>query len=193
MYKRQYQGGVVKLPVKLSSSAQRAVFHPDGSMYVVGFRGWQTNAAKEAGLQRIRRNTEEPNPLPIAMEVTNEGLKLTFAEELDEELANDPTSFSAQRWKYIRSKQYGSGQFSIDNPDLKAEKAATEKESKNHRKRDKVKITAAQLLSDKKSLLLTVENHKPSQQFKLDYDLESTDGDEMIGTIYSTIHKVPGQ
>ncbi len=81
-----YQGGVAKLPVKLSSSAQRAVFHPDGSMYVVGFRGWQTNAANEAGLQRIRRNYKKVNPLPTAMVVTKEGIKLTFDVELDDEL-----------------------------------------------------------------------------------------------------------
>jgi hypothetical protein len=183
----------VKLPVKLSSSAQRAVFHPDGSMYVVGFRGWQTNAAKEAGLQRIRRNDKEANPLPSAMEVTKEGIKLTFNVELDDELASDPTSFTAQRWNYVRGPQYGSGQFSVDNPDKTAEVNAIKKESKNHRKPDTVKITAAKLGADKKSVLLTVAGHKPSQQFKLDYDLEANDGGEIIGTIHSTIHKVPGK
>lgn len=186
-----YQGGVAKLPVKLSSSAQRAVFHPDGSMYVVGFRGWQTNAANEAGLQRIRRNYKKVNPLPTAMVVTKEGIKLTFDVELDDELATDPTSFTAQRWKYIRGPQYGSGDFSVDNPDKAAEARAIKKESKGHRKRDTVKITAARLGGDKKSILLTVAGHKPSQQFKLEYDLESSDGDELIGTIHSTIHKVP--
>ncbi len=188
-----YQGGVAKLPVKLSSSAQRAVFHPDGSMYVVGFRGWQTNAANEAGLQRIRRNTEEINPLPTAMEVTNEGIRLTFDVELDDELANDPTSFTAQRWKYVRGPQYGSGDFSIDNPDLEAEKTALKKESKKHRQRDKVTITSAHLSENKKSVHLIIDGHKASQQFKLEYDLESSDGEELIGTIHSTIHKVPGQ
>jgi hypothetical protein len=186
-----YQGGVAKIPVKLSSSAQRAVFHPDGSMYVVGFRGWQTNAATEAGLQRIRRNYKEVNPLPTAMTVTKEGIKLAFDVELDDELATDPTSFTAQRWKYIRGPQYGSGDFSVDNPDKAAEARAIKKESKSHRKRDNVKITAAKLGGDKKSILLTVAGHKPSQQFKLEYDLESSDGDELIGTIHSTIHKVP--
>ena len=162
-------------------------------MYVVGFRGWQTNAANEAGLQRIRRNTKEVNPLPTAMAVTKEGIKLTFDVELDDELATDPTSFTAQRWKYIRGPQYGSGQFSVDNPDKAAESSAIKKESKGHRKPDSVKITAAKLGADKKTILLTVAGHKPSQQFKLEYDLESSKGSELIGTIHSTIHKVPGQ
>ena len=56
-----------------------------------------------------------------------------------------------------------------------------------------MKITAAKLGGDKKSVLLTVAGHKPSQQFKLEYDLESSDGDELIGTIHSTIHKVPSK
>jgi hypothetical protein len=183
---------VVKLPVKLTSSAQRAVFHPDGSLYVVGFRGWQTNAAQEAGLQRIRRNDEVPNPLPTAMKVTQEGLQITFDVPLDEELATDPYSFSAERWKYIRSGQYGSGQFSVDNPDKEPETNATKKESKGYRKRDKVEITAASLSEDKKTISLKIKGHKPSQQFKLEYDLESEDGDELFGTIHSTIHAVPG-
>ena len=188
-----YQGGVAKLPIKLVSSAQRAAFHPDGTMYVVGFRGWQTNAPNEAGLQRIRRNDAVTSPLPVAMSVTAEGVKLTFSTELDDELANDPGSFTAERWKYIRSKQYGSGQFSVDNPDEAAEKNATVKESKSHRRRDKVKVLSAKLLDDKKSVLIVLDGHKPTQQLKLGYDLESTEGDELIGTLHSTIHKVPGK
>ena len=41
------QGGVVALPIKLASSAMRGRFNPvDKQLYVAGFRGWQTNAAK---------------------------------------------------------------------------------------------------------------------------------------------------
>jgi hypothetical protein len=188
-----YQGGVVKLPVKLASSAQRAVFNPDGSMYVAGFRGWQTNAAREAGFQRIRRNDSVANPLPSGMKVTKDGVALRFDVELDDELATDPSSFTVKRWKYIRSVQYGSGQFSVDHPDLEAEKKAAVKESKGHRKHDNVKVLAAKLLDDKKTILLKLDGHKPAQQVKIDYDLESADGDELIGNIHSTIHKVPAK
>ncbi|MDA8972927.1 hypothetical protein N9F37_01015 [bacterium] len=159
-------------------------------MYICGFRGWQTNAANEAAFQRVRRNEDTAYPIPTAMEVTPEGVKLSFAVELDEELATDPTSFTLERWKYIRSEQYGSGQFSVDNPDLEAEKAAVEKESKKVRVHDKVKVLSARLLKDGKSVLIEIDGHKPTQQLKIDYDLESTDGDELIGTIHSTIHKV---
>ncbi|MDB4541502.1 hypothetical protein N9192_01260, partial [Akkermansiaceae bacterium] len=186
----KYQGGVTKLPLKLGSSAQRAAFHQDGSMYVCGFRGWQTNAATEAAFQRVRYNEEATHPMPTALTVTDEGVKLTFEVELDEELANDPSSFTVQRWKYIRGPQYGSGHFSVENSDVEAEKAALVKESRKHRVQDKVKVLSAKLLEDGKSILITLEGHKPAEQMKIDYDLESTDGNEFIGAIYNTIHQI---
>ena len=136
----QVQGGVVKLPIKLSSSAQRAAFHRDGSMYVVGMRAWQSNAAKEAGFQRVRYQEGRSLGVPEFLSVKGDQLTLRFDCALDEELANDLESFSIKRWKYIRGPQYGSGQFSIDNPDLAAEENALEQESKSHKRRDKVEV-----------------------------------------------------
>lgn len=185
----QLQGGVVKLPIKLSSSAQRAVFHQDGSLYVSGMRGWQTNAASEAGIQRIRYNEGKLLGLPEAMTVSSDKITLTFDGQLDEELATDLESFSIKRWKYIRGPRYGSGQFSIDNPDLAAEKNAILQESKSYKKQDKVEVSAAELSEDGKSIVLTIPTLKPAQQMQIDYDLETTDGEVLIGTIYSTIHK----
>ena len=101
------------------------------------------------------------------MTVTKEGIKLSFDVELDDELATDPTSFTAQRWKYIRGPQYGSGDFSVDNPDKAAEARAIKKESKSHRKRDNVKIIAAKLGGDKKSILLTVAGTSPASSSSL--------------------------
>ena len=183
------QGGVIKLPIKLSSSAQRATFHPDGSMYVVGMRGWQTNAAQEAGIQRVRYKEGVPLLLPEAMNVSGNKLTLTFDTELDEELATDPESFALKRWKYIRGPQYGSGQFSIDNPDLAAEENALKQESKGHRKHDRVEVTAAELGKDGKTITLTIPSLKPAQQMQIEYDLEDTSGEVLVGTIYSTIHQ----
>ncbi|MDQ8189493.1 DUF1080 domain-containing protein [Roseibacillus persicicus] len=185
----QMQGGVVRLPITLSSSAQRVNFHPEGSMYICGMRGWQTNAASDAGIQRVRYNEGTPLNLPEAMSVKGDKLTLVFDSELDEELATDPESFSIKRWKYMRTPQYGSGQFSIDNPDLEAEANAQKQESKGHKQQDDVEVTAAELGEDGKTIILTIPTLKPAQQMKIDYDLETLDGDVVIGTIYSTIHK----
>ncbi|MDP0492166.1 MAG: DUF1080 domain-containing protein [Verrucomicrobiota bacterium JB023] len=185
----QMQGGVVKLPIRLSSSAQRAAFHQDGSMYVVGMRGWQTNAANEAGFQRVRYQPETPLGLPEKMEVKGDKLILTFDVELDEELATDPTSFAIERWKYIRGPQYGSGHFSIDNPDEEAEANALKQESKAHKEHDDVEVESVVLSEDGRTVTLTIPTLKPAQQMKIDYDLETVDGDILIETIYSTIHE----
>jgi hypothetical protein len=183
------QGGVVKLPIRLASSAMRARFHPDGSMYVLGFRGWQTNAASECAFHRVRP-TGTPTLLPDRLEITAKGLRLHFESELDEELASDPESYTAQRWDYVRGPQYGSGEFSVDHPDAEARKQALEKESQSHRKRDNVTITAARLLDDGKTVDLELEGHKPSMQLKLTWDLEDLDGEVLEGALHATVRKL---
>ena len=155
------QGGVVKLPITLHSSAMRARFHKDGSMYVLGFRGWQTNAATECAFQRIRHNPEVVVPVPDKLEYTAKGVRLKFPSKLDAELAEDVASYVPQRWNYVRGPQYGSGEFSVDKPDREAEKLALEKESKDHRKRDTVKIESAKLLPDGQTVELELAGMKP--------------------------------
>ena len=185
----QMQGGVVKLPIRLSSSAQRADFHPDGSMYVVGMRGWQTNAAQEAGLQRVRRNPEALLSLPVNMKVEGELLTLSFDSPLDRELAEDLESFSIQRWNYVYGPQYGSGHFSVDEPDADARERAMKAESKNHRKQDQVEVSKVILSEDGQTLTLTIPSLKPADQMQIDYDLETTEGEILINTIYATVHQ----
>ena len=182
------QGGVVKLPISLQSSAMRARFHQDGSLYVLGFRGWQTNAATECAFQRIRYNEDAVLGLPEKLEYTNQGVNLTFSEKIDKMLAEDPTSYSAQRWDYVRGPQYGSGEFSVDHPDKALREKALTAESKTHRKRDDVKITSAKLAADGKTVELVLEGMKPSMSLKVSYDLEDTDGEVLKSEIHATVY-----
>lgn len=184
------QGGVSKLPIKLQSSAMRARFHTDGSMYVLGFRGWQTNAATECAFQRVRY-TGAALPNPDKFEATKTGVRLHFAQKLDPELANDPASYAVQRWNYVRSEQYGSGEFSVDQPDAEAEKQATLKESKGVKKRDDVKVSSAKLLTDGKTIELVLEGMKPSMGLKVGYDLEDEKAGVIKGEVYSTVYATP--
>jgi hypothetical protein len=166
----------------------RARFHADGSLFTLGFRGWQTNAATECAFQRVRHNPGTIVPVPEKLEYTATGVKLTFPTALDAELAADPTSYSASRWNYVRGPQYGSGHFSVDQPDAAAEKAALEKESKDHRKTDTVAIEKAVLLPDGKTVELTLAGMKPSHTLKVSYDLEDTDGTLLKGDIHATVY-----
>lgn len=185
------QGSVVKIPAKLQSSAMRARFHSEGSLFVLGFRGWQTNAPTECSFQRIRYVKEQPILIPTAQKFTAKGVVLSFAVELDKELAADLGSYAVERWKYIRGSQYGSGEFSVDAPDAKAEESALQSESQKHRVHDKVEVLSAKLLDGGKTVELELKDMKPTMQLKISYDLESTDGDVMIGTTYGTVKQLP--
>ncbi len=182
------QGGVAKLPISLQSSAMRARFHPDGSMFVLGFRGWQTNAATECAFQRVRFNEEMPLTTPEKLEYTDKGVKITFPVKLDPELAEDPTSYSAERWDYVRGPQYGSGEFSVDNPDADARAKALETESKSLRQRDTVEIESAELSTDGMTVDLVLPGMKPSMSLKVAYDLEDLDGEILNSEIHATVY-----
>lgn len=182
------QAGVVKLPIKLRSSAMRARFHPDGSLYVLGFRGWQTNAASEAAFQRIRYVPEAGLTLPEKLGYTKTGVTITFPSELDSELVEDTSSYSVQRWDYVRGPQYGSGEFSVDHPDTAAREQALAAESQKHRKRDNVNVVSAKLAADGKTVELELEGMKPSMSLKVGYDLEDKEGEVLNGEIHATVY-----
>ena len=184
------QGGVVPLPVKLQSSAMRARFHPDGHLFALGFRGWQTNAATESAFHRIRF-TDTPVTIPDQLHVTPTGVRIRFEVPLDPELAEDPFSFSVQRWDYVRGPQYGSGEFSVDQPDAAARETALDQPSKNLRQRDDVEVLSAKLLPDGRTIELELDGHKPSMQLKVAYDLETEDGEVLDSAIHSTVRAIP--
>lgn len=183
------QGGVVRIPVKLKSSAMRARFHQDGSMYVLGYRGWQTNAATPQAFHRIRYN-KKAITIPDQLKATDKGLYIRFEKELDASTVADKFNFKVERWKYMRTKQYGSGEFSIDNPDVEAEKRAHERESKKHRKHDQVEIARSTLLPDKKTVFLHIPSMKPAQQMSIVYKLKFADQSSAEGEIINTVHKM---
>ena len=180
--------GVAKLPIQLRSSAMRARFHPDGSMYVIGFRGWQTNAASEGAFQRVRHIPDTPMNLPEKLEITDKGVRLTFPVKLDSELVEDLASYSVQRWDYVRGPQYGSGEFSVDNPDTAAREQALKAESQKHRQRDTVKVESAGLSDDGRTVEIVLEGMKPSMSLKVGYDLEDEDGEVVKGDIHTTVY-----
>lgn len=183
------QGGVVRLPIKVQSAAMRGRFHEEGSLYVIGFRGWQTNAASEGAFQRVRFNPEVGNSLPEKLVYTATGVRITFPEKLDAELAEDVGSFSGQRYNYVRGPQYGSGEFSVDDPDREAEQAALKSESLKHRVRDTLAFESAKLLEDGRTVELVIAGHKASHTLRISYDLEDEDGEVLQGEVVATVYE----
>ncbi len=185
------QGGVVRLPVNLYSSAMRARFSPlDHQLWVVGLRGWQTNAARLAAFSRVRY-TGKPVYLPKDLRTLKDGLEITFTTALDPEVANDAESFTIEQWNYVWGPQYGSPEVSAANPDRDAEKRALGTEMHDWKKHDKVKIAAASLQPDGRTVRLTIENFMPVMQMKIRADLTAADGKDFVVDIYNTIHRIP--
>jgi hypothetical protein len=139
----QMQGGVVRFPVKFTSSAMRARFNSkDGQLYLSGLRGWQSNAAKEGGFDRVRY-TGAPVCMPTGLNVTTKGVRITFTNPLDAERAGSADSYSVEVWNYKWTSNYGSGEYSTMADGAK--------------KHDPLTVKSAKLSEDGKSVSLEIE------------------------------------
>ena len=164
----QIQGGVVPFKLRFSSSCMRARFNEkDGQLYISGLKGWQTNAGKNGGLDRVRY-TGKPINLPIGLNILKGGLRLKFTDELDKELAEDPESYSIKSSNIVWSQNYGSKD--IDPKSYKVE--------------------SAKLLDDGKTVEVKAPTIGPAHQMEISIDLETTDGDEIVTKIWNTVHEL---
>ena len=178
----QIQGGVVKFPVQLSSSAMRARFnHKDGQLYIAGLKGWQTNAAKDGGFDRVRYTGKKIN-MPIAMKTTPKGMELSFSEKLDAELANDPKSYAVKGADIWWSHNYGSREYKLGQRAIDSTKKAQGWTT--------LKVKSAKLQEDGKTVFVEIENFQPAHELEFSVDLETTDGDTIIQKMYFTIHEL---
>jgi hypothetical protein len=174
------QGGVVKIPVRPTSSAMRGKFNKrDGQLYVAGLNGWQSNAGREGGLDRVRY-TGRPVTMPTSLQVRDGGIEIGFNHKLDKELAEDPESYSISgsdlRWTHA----YGTSEYEIG-----------QRESADPSKgRSKFVVKAAKRMPDGKSVFVEIENLQPVHMMEIDLDLETEDGAEIATKIWNTIHVV---
>ena len=173
-----WQGGVVKLPVKFTSSTMRARFNQaDGQLYVCGLQGWQTTAAKITGLDRVRYTGKKVYTVADLQIRKNNQVRLTFTEQLDPAYANDAQNFSVKRWNYRRSADYGSGEFSVADPTKQG--------------RDDVAVEKAILSPDGKTVTLQLADLRPVMQQSINFDLKAKDGTEIRQYIQHTVNIVP--
>jgi hypothetical protein len=171
------QGAVVSLPGHFASGVCRGRFNPhDGHLYLTGLRGWQTAAVRDGCFQRVRYR--KPPPVPTKYVISPNSMTITFSEPLSRELAEDTESYSAEQWNYLWSAKYGSPDFSPSDPKKQG--------------RDPVKITAAKLQPDGKTVHLTIAGGlRPVMTFALTYNLETATGAPVQSTLYATINRVP--
>lgn len=173
----QWQGGVVKIPLKFSSSAMRARFNQvDGQLYVCGLQGWQTSAAKLAGFDRVRYTGKKFYSVRD-LQIRKGEVRLTFTQPLDPEYAKDAQNYSLKRWNYQRTDGYGSPELSLADPT----KAG----------RDDVEVKAAHLSPDGLTVRLEVADLKPVMNQSIQFDVKAKDGTPVKQYIQHTINVIP--
>lgn len=180
------QGGVTRFPLTFASSCMRARFHPiDRQLYLCGLKGWQTNAAKLSAVHRVRY-TGLPAYMVGGLEVLAGGIRLTFTEALDPELANDPESFEIARWNYRWTERYGSPEVL---PGSEVEIA--DDDWVHYKEHEDVEVRAATLSESGHSVFLAIDDLRPVMQMRIRYDLDAADGAAVRGEVHHSIHRVP--
>ncbi|MFT7515942.1 MAG: hypothetical protein ACI9QL_005178, partial [Candidatus Omnitrophota bacterium] len=178
------QGGVVRFPMSFNSGIMRGRFNAkDGHLYLAGLRGWQTRSATDGGLQRVRK-TAKPMKRLIGLRVEKEGFELKFSTPLDRAIAEDLGSYTVKQWNYRWSEQYGSDLYSVDRPGEVLGK-------KGELKGDTVQLISATLLPDGQRVRLKTAALKVAMQIAITFDLEDTEGHELIQEYYGTINRLP--
>ena len=187
----QVQGGITRIPVSFASSAMRARFHPgDGQLYVCGFKGWQTRAARDTAFQRVRY-TGKPVQLASGLHATKRGIYVSFACELDPETANDPESFSVEQWNYKWSQAYGSPEISASDPKkVDKNKGSHNKVPDERTARDVVEVRSAKLQADGRTVFLEIPKIRPVMQMRIGFSLDAKNGRAVRGQIHSSVHEL---
>ena len=164
------QGGVVELPVpRFATGIMRGRFHPqDGQLYACGLSAWATNQVlQEGGLYRIRY-TGKPANLPVSLNALENGLKISFTDELDRAAAAERDNFQVKTWALKRTRNYGSDRYDVKT----------------------LNVRSAGLLDDGTSVFLEIPGMATAWIMEIRYQLRSKDGDRVEGVIQNTVHRL---
>ncbi|MFN7339764.1 MAG: DUF6797 domain-containing protein [Opitutia bacterium] len=176
------QGGVVKLPLRFGSGIMRPRFNPhDGQLYIGGLKGWQTNAARDGAIHRVRFNGKSVT-LPVTLGVTDAGITVGFTGALDAASASDLQNYALEQNNLLWSADYGSPELKLDAKDAKDPKG---------RGTTPVAIKSVKLAPDRKSVFLEVPGLKPVMVSRIKLNLKAEDGSRVPDEICHTINVVP--
>lgn len=166
------QAAVVSFSRDLDFPLLNAKVNPaDGQLYVTGFQVWGTTTKVQSGLARVRY-TGKPRVLLKQVTPTDAGLVLTFNHALDAAMATNPDSYSAERWNYKRTPEYGS-------PHLKPDGRGAGQEW--------MTASSAYLSKDGKNVLVAFPGMKAGvHQMRIGWGLKSADGLKAENTAYFT-------
>ena len=168
------QAAVVSVTRDLEFAPLNGVVNPvDGQLYVTGFQIWGTVAKQISGLARVRY-TGAPNTLPREIVPMDKGVLIRFDVSLDAKRAGDPANYSAERWNYRRTAEYGSPHFKLDGG--KGQEAMTP--------------SSAYLSADGKSVFVGIPDMKPVMQMRLAWSLATRKGAAFEQNAYFTPYEL---
>jgi len=169
----EYQGGVVKFPLRFDTGIMRGRFNKkDGQLYVTGLVVWQSDGAKKGAVHRVRY-TGRPVHLPTKLHATKQGIELTFTSPLDEAAATDVANWNVEQWNYKWTANYGSPEFSVAEPDKKGH--------------DKVEVKSVKLSKDRKTAFLEIPTIQPVMQMRITANIKAQDGTAIKQEVWNSI------
>jgi glucose/arabinose dehydrogenase/mono/diheme cytochrome c family protein len=168
------QAAVVSVTRDLAFSPMDGAVNPiDGQLYVTGFQIFGTTARQISGLARLRY-TGAPSPFPREVIPMDSGVLLRFDVALDEKTAPDPANFSAERWNYRRTFNYGSPHFKTDG-------------SKGQ---DLLVPSSAYLSKDHQSVFIGIAGMQPVMQMRIGWAVRTHDGQKLEQSAFFTPHQL---
>lgn len=169
------QGAVMPLISGFPSGVLNGRVHPrDGRLYLAGFQIFGSSGSRTGGIYRVRPG-KTPGWLPREIRAEKRGILMSFDAPLSADLAAELGRYSADRWNYHQTHQYGSGNYRTDN-DQPGQEA--------------IPISSAKLSTDRKSLFLGIRDMRPAHSLRLTYRLPAPDV-EKVENAYLTLHSLP--
>jgi putative heme-binding domain-containing protein len=166
----QVQGGMCEFPIdQFPTGVMRGRFNKsDGQLYCCGMFAWAGSQQQPGGFYRIRR-TEKEVHLPTELAASKGQIQIKFSSKVDEATAQDSENYAINTWDLERTKNYGSDHFN-------------EKE---------LPIQSAKLLDDQQTIVLKIEDLKPTRGMEINFSIKSASGKPLRGKIHNSINVLP--
>ena len=170
------QGGVFRFPLKFESGTMRARFSPiDGQLWISGLKGWQSSAAKDGCLQRVRYTGKKIH-FPESLNVRADGIEIGFTNPLDAASASDAANYAVKHWNYQWTSKYGSDSY---------------KPADGTKGREDLAVKSVTLSADRKRVFIAIDGIRPVDQMEIKMNIKGEDGTPVPNRILNTIHVVP--
>lgn len=171
------QGAVAPVLSGFPSGLLKGRVNPtDGTLWLAGFKIWGTSAEQISGVFRVRM-TGKPCWAPEEVRSSDRGVLLRFSQAVEPTIAGSLASYSVDRWNYIRTHNYGSGNYKLDGKPGQ----------------ESVPVASIYLSADKKAVFLGIPGMTPVHSLRVTYRVPAP-GDplppqEAIQHAFLTIHQ----